>query len=65
MMHEKRLYTMDKKQRFMKATQWLRPVTRWSTRFSLNSPKWVPGAVRHAPLRLTSLILRGYHLALR
>jgi hypothetical protein len=56
---------MDKKQRFMNATQWLRPVTRWSTRFSLNSPKWLPAVVRHAPLRLTSLVLRGYHLALR
>jgi hypothetical protein len=56
---------MDKKQRFMKATQWLRPVTRWATRFSLNSPQWLPGVVRHAPLRLTSWILRGYHLVLR
>ena len=56
---------MDKKQRFMKTTQWLRPVTRWATRFSLNSPQWLPGLVRHAPLRLTSWILRGYHLVLR
>jgi hypothetical protein len=64
-MPAKGLNAMDKKQRFMKATQWLRPVTRWSTRFSLNSPKWVPAALRHAPLRLTSLVLRGYHLALR
>ena len=65
MTQEKRLKTMDKKQRFMKATQWLRPVTRWSTRFSLNSPKWLPAFVRYAPLRMTSLVLRGYHLALR
>ena len=56
---------MDKKQKFMQATQWLRPVTRWSTRFSLNSPKWLPAFVRHAPLRVTSLVLRGYHLAMR
>jgi len=64
-MHAKGFNTMDKKQKFLQATQWLRPVTRWSTRFSLNSPKWMPAVVRHAPLRLTSLVLRGYHLALR
>jgi hypothetical protein len=57
--------TMVNQQRFVKATQWLRPVTRWATRFSLNAPHWLPAPVRHAPLRLTSLVLRAYHLALR
>ena len=52
-------------QRFVQSTQWLRPVTRWATRFSLNSPQWLPAVVRHAPLKLTSLVLRGYHLVLR
>lgn len=54
-----------KQQRFVQSTQWLRPVTRWATRFSLNSPQWLPAVVRHAPLKLTSLVLRGYHLVLR
>jgi len=58
-------HPMVNQQRFAKATQWLRPVTRWATRFSLNAPQWLPAAVRHAPLRLTSLVLRAYHLALR
>ncbi len=52
-------------QRFVKSTQWLRPVTRWATRFSLNSPQWLPAVVRHTPLKLTSLVLRGYHRVLR
>jgi hypothetical protein len=52
-------------QRFVQSTQWLRPVTRWATRFSLNSPQWLPAVVRHTPLKLTSLVLRGYHRVLR
>ncbi len=55
---------MDK-QRFIKATQWLRPYTRLATRFSLNAPQWLPAGLRHAPLKLSALILRGYHRALR
>lgn len=46
-------------------TQWLRPYTRWATRFSLNSPRWMPTALRNTPLKLSSLILRGYHRAMR
>lgn len=56
---------MRPQQRFVNATQWLRPVTRWATRFSLNAPQWLPAAVRNTPLRLTSLVLKAYHLALR
>ena len=52
-------------QRFMKSIQWLRPVTRWATRFSMNSPQWLPAAVRNTPLKLTSLVLRGYYFVLR
>ncbi|MDD5480393.1 hypothetical protein [Rhodoferax sp.] len=56
---------MFDQRRFVQSTQWLRPVTRWATRFSLNAPRWLPAALRHAPLRLTSLVLRGYHRAQR
>ena len=56
--------TMDKR-RFVELTSWLRPFVRWSTRFALNSPAWLPLMLRNAPLRLTSLILRGYHRAMR
>lgn len=51
--------------RFVELTTWLRPFTRWATRFSLNSPQWLPAMLRNAPLRMTSLVLRCYHLALR
>jgi len=61
----RRLMPMINNHRFVKSTQWMRPVIRWSTRFSLNSPRWLPSFVRHAPLRLSSFILRCYHLALR
>jgi hypothetical protein len=55
---------MDQK-RFVASTQWLRPYTRWATRFSISSPRWVPAVLRNAPLKLSSLVLRGYHRALR
>lgn len=55
---------MDKS-RFIEKTSWLRPYTRWATQFSLNAPRWLPAALRHAPLKLSSLVLRGYHLVLR
>jgi hypothetical protein len=48
-----------------KSTQWLRPVIRWATRFSLAAPKWLPDAVRFAPLRSASFVLRLYHQGLR
>jgi hypothetical protein len=56
--------SMDSR-RFAEKTQWLRPYTRWATRVSLNSPRWIPETLRNAPLKLSSLILRGYHRALR
>ncbi len=55
---------MDKR-RFVEKTSWLRPYTRWATRFSLNAPGWLPALVRHSPLKLSALILRSYHRALR
>jgi hypothetical protein len=57
--------SMNQQQRFVQSTQWLRPVTRWATRFSLNAPQWLPAPLRHAPLRLTSLVLKAYHRVLR
>lgn len=39
---------------------WLRPVIRWATRVSINSPAWVPGWLKNTPLKLTSLVLRAY-----
>jgi hypothetical protein len=51
--------------RFVELTAWLRPFTRWATRFSLNAPRWLPAVVRNAPLKMTSFVLRCYHRALR
>lgn len=55
---------MRQQQRFVQSTQWLRPVIRWATRFSLNAPRWLPGPLRNAPLRLSSLVLKAYHKVL-
>ena len=51
--------------RFVEKTNWLKPYTRWATRFALNSPRWLPAGLRNAPLKLSSLILRGYHRSMR
>lgn len=51
--------------RLVEKTRWLKPYTRWATRFALNSPRWLPAALRNAPLKLSSLILRGYHRSMR
>ena len=56
---------MMNNRRFVELTAWLRPYTRWATRVSLNSPQWIPTVLRNAPLKLSSLILRGYYLVLR
>lgn len=53
------------KRRFVEKTSWLRPYTRWATRVSLSAPGWLPAALRQAPLKVSALILRGYHRALR
>lgn len=47
------------------ATQWLRPYTRWAARFAMAAPAWVPGFVRHAPIKSVNLLLRGYQRALK
>lgn len=57
--------TMQDRQKFVAATRWLRPFTRWSASFAMAAPAWVPGFIRHAPLKLVNLILRGYQRLLR
>ncbi|MBP6006185.1 MAG: hypothetical protein KA740_00695 [Rhodoferax sp.] len=49
----------------VKPAQWMRPVIRWATRFSLAAPKWLPDFVRFAPLRSASFVLRLVHQGLR
>ena len=56
---------MTDKRRFIELTRWLRPFIRWSARFALNSPAWLPSFIRNAPLRMSSFVLRCYHLATR
>jgi hypothetical protein len=56
---------MFDKTRFAERTRWLRPYTRWATRFAMDAPQWVPDVIRHAPLRLSSWVLRVYHRMLR
>lgn len=57
--------SMIDKQKMAAATQWLRPYTRWSARFAMAAPAWVPGFIRHAPIQSVNLILRGYQHVLR
>jgi hypothetical protein len=57
--------TMHNTRRPIATPGWLRPLIRGSTRFSLNAPKWVPGVLRNAPLKLSSLVLRQYYRLVR
>ena len=59
------LMNAAEKKQFAEATQWVRPLTRWATRFSMNCPGWVPEVVRNAPLKLSALILKRYVRAQR
>ena len=43
------------------APAWQRPLVRWATRFSLAAPRWLPDAVRHAPLKAVSYALRVHY----
>ncbi len=54
------LMNAAEKKQFAQDTQWVRPLTRWATRFSMNCPSWVPAGVRNGPLKLSALILRRY-----
>lgn len=54
------LMNAAEKKQFAEATQWVRPLTCWATRFSMNCPGWVPAGVRNAPLKLSALILKRY-----
>jgi len=51
--------------KFTQRTDWLRPYTRWATRFAVSAPPWLPAPVRSAPLKLSTLVLRAYHRAMR
>ncbi len=47
--------------RFIERTRWLKPYTRWATRFAMGTPQWLPAGIRNAPLRLSSYVLRCCH----
>jgi hypothetical protein len=57
-----RKQTMNSQQhkKFLEATAWLRPFTRWSAAFAFKSSGWLPAVVRNLPLKLVKLILAGY-----
>jgi len=49
---------------FLKATAWLRPLTRWAAAFSLKSEGFLPSAIRNLPLKLVkSMLARQYKSA--
>ena len=54
------MLTPAQKQDLVAQSAWLRPYTRWATRVSINAPAWLPQALRNAPLKLSTLVLRHY-----
>ncbi len=56
---------MNDREKMAAATQWLRPYTRWAARFAMAAPAWVPGFIRHAPIKSVHWILRAYQRALQ
>lgn len=58
--HRTRRKPHEAPQRVIPTPGWLRPVIRWATRVSMNAPAWVPGWLKNAPLKLSSLLLRAY-----
>jgi hypothetical protein len=45
---------------FLKATAWLRPLTRWAAAFSFRTERVLPAAIRNLPLKLVKRVLAGY-----
>jgi len=50
----------EKQKEFLRATAWLRPITRWAAAFSYATAGVLPAAVRNFPLALVKRILAGY-----
>jgi hypothetical protein len=48
-------------EKFLQATAWLRPVTRWAAAFSFKTQGFLPAVVRNIPLKLVKLILARLH----
>ncbi len=46
---------------FLKATAWLRPLTRWAAAFSLKTEGFLPVAIRNLPLKLVKWVLARQH----
>jgi hypothetical protein len=47
--------------KFLQATAWLRPFTRWATAFSIQTEGLLPAAIRNLPLKGIKLILARHH----
>ncbi len=47
---------------FLQATAWLRPWTRWATRFSILTSAALPSWISNLPLKVVKRILRHYQL---
>jgi len=45
---------------FLKATAWIRPITRWAAAFSIKTSGFLPAAIRNLPLKLVKRVLAGY-----
>ena len=50
----------EKQKEFLKATAWLRPITRWAAAFSFATQGVLPAVVRNLPLKLVKRVLSGY-----
>jgi hypothetical protein len=50
----------QQQKKFLEATAWLRPLTRWAAAFSFSASGVLPAWLRNLPLKLVKRILAGY-----
>jgi hypothetical protein len=50
----------EQQKEYLRSTAWLRPYTRWSAAFSMNTSGFLPAAIRNIPLKLVKRILSIY-----
>lgn len=46
---------------FLRATAWLRPITRWAAAFAFRTEGLLPAAMRNLPLKVVKTILARQH----
>lgn len=50
----------QQQKKFLEATAWVRPFTRWAAAFSFRTAGFLPAAIRNLPLKWVKRVLAGY-----